>query len=114
VLASSDGELRRFILERHPVRGFWIRLDGAWRELRSFHRYPPAVEALLGEAVTASLLLAATLKFTLQSNIQRWLGDLIELADLNVTAEEAVLRVGVRYVVRRTRESVTLQLTHQV
>jgi molecular chaperone Hsp33 len=63
VLASSDGELRRFILERYPVRGFWIRLDGAWRELRSFHRYPPPVEALLGEAVTASLLLAATLKF---------------------------------------------------
>ena len=63
MLASGDGELRRFILERHPVRGFWIRLDGAWRELRSFHRYPLAVEALLGEAVTASLLLAATLKF---------------------------------------------------
>jgi molecular chaperone Hsp33 len=62
-LASGDGELRRFILERHPVRGFWIRLDGAWRSLRSFHHYEPAVEALLGEAVTASVLLAATLKF---------------------------------------------------
>ena len=63
MLAGNDGELRRFILERHPVRGFWIRLEGAWRELRSFHRYPAAVESLLGEAVTASLLLAATLKF---------------------------------------------------
>jgi molecular chaperone Hsp33 len=63
VLASADGELRRFILERHPVRGFWVRLDGAWRELRSHQRYPPVVESLLGEAVTASLLLAASLKF---------------------------------------------------
>jgi molecular chaperone Hsp33 len=63
VLASADGELRRFILERHPVRGFWVRLDGAWRELRSHQRYPPAVESLLGEAVAASLLLAASLKF---------------------------------------------------
>jgi molecular chaperone Hsp33 len=63
VLASSDGELRRFILERHAVRGFWIRLEGAWRELRGLHRYPLAVETLLGEAVSASLLLAATLKF---------------------------------------------------
>lgn len=62
-LASDKGELRRFILEQHPVRGFWIRLDGAWRELRSFHRYPTVVETLLGEAVTASVLLAATLKF---------------------------------------------------
>jgi molecular chaperone Hsp33 len=63
VAAISDGELRRFILERQPVRGFWIRLDGAWRELRSHQHYPPLVESLLGEAVTASLLLAATLKF---------------------------------------------------
>lgn len=62
-LQSGAGELRRFMLERHPLRGFWIRLDGAWRELRSFHRYPAPVEALLGEAVTAAVLLAATLKF---------------------------------------------------
>ena len=51
------------MLEHHPVRGFWVRLDGAWRELRSHQHYPPPVEALLGEAVTASVLLAATLKF---------------------------------------------------
>ena len=51
------------MLERQPVRGFWIRLDGAWRELRSHQHYAPQVESLLGEAVTASLLLAATLKF---------------------------------------------------
>ena len=62
-MAAGEGELRRFILERQPVRGFWIRLDGAWRELRSHQQNPPLVEALLGEAVTASLLLAATLKF---------------------------------------------------
>jgi len=61
--ASTNGELRRFIFEHHPVRGFWVRLDGAWRDLRSFQRYAPAVERLLGEAVAATLLLAATLKF---------------------------------------------------
>jgi molecular chaperone Hsp33 len=61
--AGPEGELRRFIFEHHPVRGFLIRLDGAWRELRSYRQYAPAVETLLGEAVTAALLLAATLKF---------------------------------------------------
>jgi len=45
------------------VRGFWIRMDSAWAELRAFQRYAPAVETLLGEAVSAALLLAATLKF---------------------------------------------------
>jgi molecular chaperone Hsp33 len=57
------GELRRFILEAHPVRGFWVRLGSAWEELRRHQHYPPAVEALLGEAATATVLLAATLKF---------------------------------------------------
>ncbi len=56
-------QLRRFVLEAHPVRGFWIRIDDAWRELRAYRRYSAPVEALLGEAVTASVLLAATLKF---------------------------------------------------
>jgi molecular chaperone Hsp33 len=60
---GNGGELRRFIFEHHPVRGFWIRLEGAWRDLRSYRRYAPPVEALLGEAVSATLLLAATLKF---------------------------------------------------
>jgi molecular chaperone Hsp33 len=62
-LATDAGQLRRFVLEHHPVRGFWVRLDGAWRELLSYRRYPPPVERLLGEAVSATVLLAATLKF---------------------------------------------------
>ncbi len=61
--APAEGELRRFVLERHPVRAFWTRLDGPWRELVSLQHYTPPVERLLGEAVTASVLLAATLKF---------------------------------------------------
>jgi molecular chaperone Hsp33 len=60
---ERDGELRRFILEPHPVRGFWIRLDGAWRELLRHQHYEPDVRSLLGEAVAATVLLAATLKF---------------------------------------------------
>lgn len=57
------GELRRFLLEAQPLRGHWVRLGAAWQELRSRRAYPPVVEALLGEAATAAVLLAATLKF---------------------------------------------------
>jgi molecular chaperone Hsp33 len=57
------GELRRFMLEEHPVRGHWVLLGEAWRELRSLQPYPPAVDELLGQTVTAAVLLAATLKF---------------------------------------------------
>lgn len=40
-----------------------MHLAEAWRELRAHSDYPPAVVELLGEAVAASVLLAATLKF---------------------------------------------------
>src|SRR5215469_14044123 len=60
---NTEGELRRFVLEHHPVRAFWTRLDGPWQELSRLQHYEPPVERLLGEAVTASVLLAATLKF---------------------------------------------------
>jgi molecular chaperone Hsp33 len=55
--------VRRFIFEKRPVRGHWVRLEGAWRDLRAHADYPPAVRDLLGQAVAASVLLAATLKF---------------------------------------------------
>jgi phage baseplate assembly protein W len=58
--------------------------------------------------------LAATVRFTLQSNLQRWLGDVIELSELDVAAEESTLQIAVRYIVRRTREAVNVQFTHQV
>jgi uncharacterized protein len=51
--------------------------------------------------------LASALQFGMQAAIQRWLGDLIELQTLEVTSEEATLRVVVQYVVRRTGEPLT-------
>src|SRR5256886_15544959 len=59
---SSD-QVRRFIFEKQRVRGHGVRREGAWRELRAHADYPPVVSELLGEAVAASVLLAATLKF---------------------------------------------------
>ena len=55
--------VRRFIFERQAVRGHWVQLEAAWRELRLHARYPEPVERLLGEAVAAVVLLAASLKF---------------------------------------------------
>jgi molecular chaperone Hsp33 len=51
------------VLEAQPLRGQWVRLGPAWRELRACRSYPPVVASLLGEAATAAVLLAATLKF---------------------------------------------------
>ena len=46
--------------------------------------------------------LAAALQFTTQAALQQWLGDVIQVQTLEVTSEDAVLRVTVNYIVRRT------------
>src|SRR4029077_17217026 len=55
--------LHRFIFERYPIRGHLVHLDAAWRALIEHRDYPMPVRDALGEAVAASLLLAATIKF---------------------------------------------------
>src|SRR3954463_11107113 len=60
---SEPDLVRRFVLERHPIRGHAMRMSSAWLSLREHQDYPLAVQQLLGEAVGAVVLLAATLKF---------------------------------------------------
>jgi molecular chaperone Hsp33 len=61
--SQDTDQVRRFIVENQPVRGHWVRLDSAWRELLAHADYPQPVRDLLGQAVAASVLFAATLKF---------------------------------------------------
>src|SRR5580704_12223798 len=55
--------LHRFLFDRFPIRRHLVHLDAAWRALIEHREYPPAIRDTLGEAVAASLLLAATIKF---------------------------------------------------
>jgi molecular chaperone Hsp33 len=55
--------LHRFLFERYPIRGHLVHLDAAWRALIEHRHYPDTIRQTLGEAVVASLLLAATIKF---------------------------------------------------
>jgi len=48
--------------------------------------------------------LAATVQFTLQAALQRWLGDVIQVTELDVTAEEATLRISLTYLITETGE----------
>jgi len=55
--------LHRFLFEHFPIRGHIVHLDASWRALLEHREYPPVIRDTLGEAVAASVLLAATLKF---------------------------------------------------
>ena len=60
---SGGDALRRFMFEGFPVRGEIVRMDESWRAALDRQDYPPAVRAVLGEAMAAVVLLASTLKF---------------------------------------------------
>jgi phage baseplate assembly protein W len=49
--------------------------------------------------------LAAALQFTTQAAVQRYLGDLIDLQQLEVSAQDATLSVTVKYVIRATQQA---------
>ena len=51
--------------------------------------------------------LASALQFTVQAALRRYLGDVIDLQQLTVTAKDATLTVTVSYVVRQTQEART-------
>ncbi len=54
-----------------------------------------------------SALLAETTRVTAEAALQQWLGHLIEVTALQVTAEDNVLRIDISYLLRRTRERTT-------
>ena len=91
-----DGDtLRRFIFERFPVRGYVVHLDASWRALIEHHAYPELVRDTLGEAVAATMLLAATLKFDGLLTLQ-----MQGPGPMHLLVVQATHRMGVRGVAR--------------
>lgn len=60
----------RFVFEHYPIRGHLVHMDASWRALLEHREYPPMVRDTLGEAIAASVLLAATIKFDGQLTLQ--------------------------------------------
>jgi uncharacterized protein len=58
--------------------------------------------------------LAAALQFTTQAALQRYLGDVIDLQQVQVTAQDNTLTATVRYVVRETQEGRTDTFVRQI
>jgi uncharacterized protein len=61
-----------------------------------------------------SLELAAALQFTTRAAVQQWLGDILDLEALEVTPEDATLRIAIRYTLRRTGETRTASFERSV
>jgi phage baseplate assembly protein W len=55
--------------------------------------------------------LAAATQFLVQASLQQWLGDLIEVNEVDVQNEDSTLRISVQYLIRRTQQQQTAQFT---
>ena len=58
--------------------------------------------------------LAATVDFTLQAALQMWLGDVITLRDVTVTADDSRLSVEIGYAVNATGETGSTTFTRNL
>lgn len=54
--------LQRFLFENCAIRGDLVQLEATWKAVQEKHSYPDPVLHLLGEVMTAAVLLSATLK----------------------------------------------------
>jgi uncharacterized protein len=55
--------------------------------------------------------LAAATQITVQGALQQWLGELIEAQSIEVSNDDAVLNLRIRYVIRRTQRQQTATFT---
>lgn len=57
--------------------------------------------------------LAAALQFGMQAALQQWLGDVIEVEALDVSADDSTLRIDLAYRLRRTGEARTTTIVRE-
>lgn len=60
---ASGDRAQRFLFEEADIRGDSVQLDAAYREILAIHQYAYGVSRLLGEFLSAAVLLSANLKF---------------------------------------------------
>ncbi|MCD4790097.1 MAG: GPW/gp25 family protein [Bacteroidales bacterium] len=58
--------------------------------------------------------LVTTTQFLVQGALQQWLGDLIEVNEVEVESYDSTLQVTIKYTIRRTRQSLVAQFIRKV
>lgn len=58
----EPGRVRGFLFEQLDIRGAWVQLGPAWRDMTAGRDYPVAARDLLGQMAAVTTLVAANLK----------------------------------------------------
>lgn len=62
--------LQRFLFENLPIRGERVKLTTSWQEILKRRSYPKIIQKYLGELVTTTALLSATIKIEGKLTVQ--------------------------------------------
>lgn len=62
--------LQRFLFDKAPIRGASVQLGATWQAILERHTYPRPVQDLLGEMMSAAILLSSTLKMKGRMSLQ--------------------------------------------
>lgn len=65
-----NDSLHRFTFEKMPVRGEYVHLDESYQTIVNQHDYPEPIRRLLGEALSAAVLLSAIIKYDGRLTVQ--------------------------------------------
>jgi len=87
---NDKDRLLRFLFTEHGVRGEIISLDSSWLAAQVNHEYPKRIAEQLGQALAASLLLSATIKFNGTLTLQVQGDGLINMLVAQATDRQAV------------------------
>ena len=58
--------------------------------------------------------LAAATEFTVQGALQQWLGEVVKVEAVDVSSEEAMLRISVQYVIRRNQQRRSVEFSREI
>jgi molecular chaperone Hsp33 len=61
-LSAPPDRVRSFLFEQLDIRGAWVQLGAAWREMTAGRNYPEPVLELLGQLAGVTTLITANLK----------------------------------------------------
>lgn len=67
---NTQDLLHRYLFEQHHVRGELVQVSDSFDSMLANHNYPDVVKQLLGELLSATCLLTATLKFEGDISVQ--------------------------------------------
>jgi molecular chaperone Hsp33 len=87
-------QLHRYLFNQGNVRGELVRLSSSYQSILDSYHYPPIIQQVLGELMSAACLLTATLKFEGDIAIQIQSEGVLDYAVINSTHNQQLRGVA--------------------